>query len=90
MAPGLTCREAIAILGDYLEQTLDTGSVSRLEGHLGECAECTAYLTTYMRTRDLVAVTGRTEMPRELKVRLRGFLMEQLAAGDGMRGAGGD
>jgi anti-sigma factor (TIGR02949 family) len=74
----MTCREAIDVLADYLDQMLSPELAERLEAHLRECRPCVAYLKTYRKTRELVGKAGQVEMPEELKSRLRRFLLEQL------------
>ncbi len=74
----MTCRELIALLADYLEASLSPDVIAQLELHLRACAPCVAYLKTYRRTRDLAADVNRVEMPDEMKVRLRAFLLERL------------
>ncbi len=74
----MTCRDAIEVLADFLEQTLPTDIAEALEQHLRDCAPCRAYLKTYDKTRGLVGLMGRGDMPAELKERLRAFLLSQL------------
>jgi anti-sigma factor RsiW len=74
----VTCKDAIAILADYLESTLSPELVEKLEEHLRDCAPCRAYLATYRKTKSLAADAGRVEMPEEMKTRLREFLLAQL------------
>ncbi len=74
----MTCRDAIDVIADFLDQTLSSNVGSALERHLRGCAPCMAYLNTYRKTRGLVATFGRVEMPAELRLRLRQFLLEQL------------
>jgi anti-sigma factor (TIGR02949 family) len=74
----MTCKEAIAVLADYLDAVLSEESVRRLEEHLHDCQPCVAYLNTYKRTRELAATAARVEMPEEMRRRLRGFLLERL------------
>jgi anti-sigma factor RsiW len=78
----VTCREAIAVLAEYLEATLAPRSGAELEAHLADCDECRAYLATYRRTVGAVAVAARVQMPDELRRRLRSFLLERLGEGD--------
>jgi anti-sigma factor RsiW len=80
----VTCREAIALMSDYLDVLLDEESLRGLEAHLAGCAPCVAYLNTLRSTRDVTATEGRrVEMPAEMRGRLREFLLERLrAAGD--------
>ncbi len=75
----MTCEDAIAVLADFLEQTLSSDLASDLEAHLRDCEPCRAYLNTYRKTRGLVARAGHVEMPPELRARLRKFLMDRLA-----------
>ena len=74
----LTCKEAIGLLGEYLELALGTEAAQDLEHHLQDCEPCVAYLNTYRKTRDLAAGELRTELPEELKARLRTFLLRSL------------
>jgi anti-sigma factor RsiW len=74
----VTCKDAIAILADYLESTLSPELVEKLEAHLRDCAPCRAYLATYRKTKSLAADAGRVEMPEEMKTRLRDLLLAQL------------
>lgn len=76
----LTCKNAIEIIGDYLEAELGASAAADLEHHLDECDECAAFLNTYQRTRELAAATVRAEMPTELRTRLRTFLIARLSA----------
>ena len=76
----MSCRDAIDILAEFLDQTLSTEAAKALEAHLKDCAPCRAYLSTYRATRGLVSEAGRVEMPTEMRARLRRFLIEQLGA----------
>jgi anti-sigma factor RsiW len=77
-ASGLTCREAIGLLADYLESALTQAQLAELEAHLAECEPCQAYLNTYRRTKALTAQTERVEMPAEMRRRLSEFLIRHL------------
>ena len=74
----MTCREAIDVLADYLDATLDAAAVRALLAHLAGCEECRAYLATYRRTVALAAASARSEMPPELRRRLRTWLLDRL------------
>ena len=76
----MTCRELIEVLADHLEGALTADVAAALERHLADCAPCRAYLATYRKTMALAAGAGRLEMPDEMKVRLRQFLLDQLHA----------
>jgi len=78
-ALSMTCKEAIGVLGDFLEQTLSSEAGRDLEAHLRDCEPCRAYLNTYDKTRRLTAGAGRIQMPPELRARLHRFLLDKLA-----------
>lgn len=74
----MTCQETIALLAEFLDQTLGPEIAGRLEAHLAACEPCRKYLNTYRATRSFVGQAGRAEMPAELKERLRELLLDQL------------
>ena len=76
----VTCKHFIMdLLADYLDAKLGPEIMTDLERHLAICQPCVAYMNTYKRTRELVGRTAPTDMPEEMKVILRKFLLEQLA-----------
>ena len=86
---GLTCRETIGLLADYLEAALTQEQLAELEAHLADCEPCQAYLNTYRRTKTLTAQTERVEMPAEMRRRLSEFLIRNLSdIQAGTKGAG--
>ena len=76
----MTCRDAIDVLAEFLDQTLSDEAGEALEAHFIDCPPCRAYLRTYRATRGLVGEAGRVEMPPEVRARLRQFLIERLGA----------
>jgi predicted anti-sigma-YlaC factor YlaD len=84
----LTCKEAIALLGEYLESALGPEAGADLERHLQECEACTAYLNTYGKSRELTATVARAEMPEEMRTRLRDYVIGKLAGNAGPCGRG--
>lgn len=78
----LICKEFIMdFLADYLDGALSPDVIEDLGRHLQDCQPCVAYLKTYKKTRELTGRAARMEMPEEMKVRLREFLLKQLAKG---------
>jgi anti-sigma factor RsiW len=76
----MTCKEAIAVLADFLDASLTPELAAELEEHLRDCAPCRAYLSTYRKTRELAARAGRAPMPAEMKSRLYRFLVDRLGS----------
>ena len=54
----LVCREAVALMGDYLDGTLRGADRARLERHLAACPHCTEYLA---QLRVTIGTLGRAE-----------------------------
>jgi len=77
----MTCKDAIGVLADFLEQSLSPELLAELERHLADCAPCRAYLETYRKTVELTGRAGHVEMPAEMKSRLRSLLLDQLRSG---------
>jgi predicted anti-sigma-YlaC factor YlaD len=76
----MTCKDAIAVMSEYLEQVCGPELLRELEEHLRDCAPCRAYLATLRKTRELTHAAGRIEMPAEMKARLRQILLARLTA----------
>ena len=54
----LVCRQAVALMGDYLDGRLTSADARRLEAHLAECPHCSEYLD---QLRVTIAALGRAE-----------------------------
>jgi anti-sigma factor RsiW len=48
----LVCRDAVALMTDYIEGRLSADDIARLEGHLAGCRHCTEYLAQIRITID--------------------------------------
>ena len=51
----IACREAVAVISDYLDQNLTGRERRRLERHLAGCGACSAYLE---QMKETIALTG--------------------------------
>ena len=54
----LVCRQAVALVGDYLEGALPPAQAARLEAHLADCPHCSEYLA---QLRVTIEALGRVE-----------------------------
>ncbi len=54
-AEGLTCRDLVELVTEYLEGTMPDEARERFERHLAFCAECDIYLDQMKHT---IAATG--------------------------------
>jgi anti-sigma factor RsiW len=54
----ITCRRAVELITDYLDDALPAGQRADLEHHLGACAHCAEYLAQLKAT---IATAGRVD-----------------------------
>jgi anti-sigma factor RsiW len=71
-AHDITCRQAVALMTDYLDGALSQDDADLVEAHLGECDGCAEHLR---QIRITVAVTGRIRAD-DLDPRAREDLMD--------------
>jgi anti-sigma factor RsiW len=74
MSGTVTCRDEIALLGDYVDGALSPEETARVEAHLAVCPNCTSFLRDYRETPRLFREATAAAMPAELKERLRRVL----------------
>ena len=61
----LVCREAVALMADYLDGTLRGADRARLERHLAACPHCTEYLAQLRVTIDMLGRVEPAALPDE-------------------------
>jgi anti-sigma factor RsiW len=54
----LVCRQAVALMSDYIDGALPERDRARLEDHLAECPHCDEYLA---QLRSTIEALGRAE-----------------------------
>ena len=73
-APIATCKDEIALIGDYLSANLSLRALAPFEDHLKGCRDCAAFLHTYKKTiemtRSFLRLQALKHKPRGLNVRL--------------------
>jgi anti-sigma factor RsiW len=52
---GISCREVVEIVTDYLDRALSTEDHARVEAHLAACPPCVTYVEQIRSTRRLAA-----------------------------------
>ena len=68
----LVCRQAVALVTDYLDDALPRRQRRRFEAHLRECPNCSRYLAQIRLTIETI---GRVE-PEELDPEVKDELIE--------------
>lgn len=62
---GLVCREAVALMTDYLDARLSIRDARRLEEHLAACPHCSEYLAQLRITIDALGHVEVSDLPAE-------------------------
>ena len=68
------CREAVALLTEYLDGGLNADVVERLAAHLALCGACEGFLKSLRTTRDAVRGLAADTVPEECRRDLRALL----------------
>jgi anti-sigma factor RsiW len=58
----IVCREAVALMTDYLDGRLEPGDRERLERHLADCPHCSEYLAQLRVTVDALGSVGPDQL----------------------------
>jgi anti-sigma factor RsiW len=69
--PGLSCRELVELVSDYLEGALPAADHSRFEKHIAGCTNCAAYLHQMRDTLALLGALPADALSREAEDELR-------------------
>ena len=71
---GLTCRELVELVTDYLDGALSRTDEARFEAHIADCGNCTRYLQQF---RETIRLTG-TLREEDLSVEAAATLLAQF------------
>lgn len=77
--PSARCKRLFALLSDYVDQQIDPSLCADVEGHLGDCSPCKAYLASLEET---VRRCQRhcTEEQAKVRAQVRNLIRESAAA----------
>ena len=68
---GLSCRQLVELVSDYLEGALPADQHSRFEAHIAGCGHCAAYLRQMRETLVLLGTLPADALSREAEDELR-------------------
>jgi anti-sigma factor RsiW len=68
---GMSCRELVELVSDYLEGALPADQHSRFEAHIAGCVNCAAYLRQMRETIALLGTLPADALSREAEEELR-------------------
>ena len=76
----LTCKQFLAELNEYLDETADLQIRQAVEKHISECPNCWVLFDTTQKTLKVYKGMEPQELPREVHERLMKALEKKLAS----------
>jgi anti-sigma factor RsiW len=73
----MNCKELVYLLGDYFDGGMEPHLKEEFEAHLEKCEPCLNFLRTYDRTRIICRQLQPEEIPEEVQLRLRAFVLQK-------------
>jgi len=76
----LTCKQFLAELSDFLDESLGADDRKKLEDHINECPNCWVIADTTRKTIQVYKCHEPVSIPTEVRSRLMKALEKKLAA----------
>ena len=76
----LTCKQFLAELSDYLDESIGPEERKKLEGHINECPNCWVIADTTRKTIQVYKCHEPVSIPTEVRSRLMKALEKKMAA----------
>jgi len=73
----MNCKELVYLLADYLDGTMEETLRQELSVHIEMCEPCLNFLKTYDKTRILCRQIRPEEIPEEMRLRLKAFVLQK-------------
>ena len=78
----LTCKEFLAELNEYLDETVGSDLRQKLEAHANQCRHCFVIVDTTRRTIKVFRGMEPQPLPTDIEDRLLKALQKRMAAGN--------
>jgi RNA polymerase sigma-70 factor, ECF subfamily len=78
--PSAHCKRLFALLSDYVDQEIDPSLCADVEGHLGDCSPCKAYLASLEETVRRCQRHCTEELKARVRAQVRNLIRESAAA----------
>lgn len=78
--PTARCKRLFALLSDYVDQQIDPSLCADVEGHLGDCSPCKAYLASLEETVRRCQRHCTEELKAKVRAQVRNLIRESAAA----------
>ncbi len=73
----MNCKELVYLLSDFLDGSMEEHLKQELSEHIEMCEPCLNFLRTYDKTRILCRQIRPEEIPEEMRLRLRSFVLQK-------------
>ncbi len=81
----LTCKQFLAELSDFLDESLSADERKKLEDHINECPSCWVIADTTRKTIQVYKCHEPVSIPSELRSRLMKALEKKMATPSGRK-----
>ena len=71
------CQKLVTLLGDYVDEALPDDLRTAVDGHMGQCAPCMAFLKQYRFAPTAARQALLQKVPVDLENRLLSFLKDR-------------
>ena len=78
--PTARCKRLFALLSDFIDQEVDPSLCADVEGHLGDCSPCKAYLASLEETVRRCQRHCTEELKAKVRAQVRDLIRESAAA----------
>ena len=75
----MSCKELVYLLSDFLDGSMEEHLRQELSAHIEMCEHCLNFLRTYDKTRILCRQVRPEEIPEEMRLRLRSFVLQKAS-----------
>jgi len=77
----VTCTEFIALLDDFIDDTVTTALRAEVEQHMNKCGHCEVIFNTTRKTIEIYRSHEIYELPSDLRERLHSAIMTRCKKG---------
>lgn len=77
----MTCTEFIALLDDFIDDTVSTALRAEVEQHMNKCGHCEVVFNTTRKTIEIYRSHEIYELPSDLRERLHTAIMTRCKKG---------
>lgn len=77
----MTCTEFIALLDDFIDDTVTTALRAEVEQHMNKCGHCEVIFNTTRKTIEIYRSHEIYELPSDLRERLHSAIMTRCKKG---------